>query len=649
MTEYFEDEQVEKKRKISKKTQTKAILAVAILMVAGIGAVFVTSDETTEEVDAFILTYAQFALILIIMFLAGMTVGVLAGMALTGDSQGETIARNGEANLVASSILQGAAYYTNNSKQISQIWELTFEHFVRYAELAAAFLWGPDVPYSANAILEESRAYYNGAVAITNSSAQTSQLFHQIHDRLDLWNTTPDTNAYAGKMKVSWVYGSTEFGSKTHFDGYLSSVVRNPTTTNNKVYISDSANMWVEGGSATITDEMGSTKTLSNGWNNLTSSGFKPGIYTLQGSRTYAGPIMRIIDPQAAPVLSGVVMEADTQTRIAINDTNSGGVMIDGVYYSGLSIRVSPDSGTPQTVSVTSVFKNMQTMMGDVGTTMMYANAAASAVWNLYDIAGESSVFITTLLVPDKYHNIDINAAQKSLLTAVAMVQLGNFLSAHKEQIDATDFKLTSDSMTLFCRGDIYKNNGEILYKNVIFTPLFYTKDVTLTTGNNVTNQNALIAIWDRDKTLSSWSFTSSTKIGEVPPLHSGGSIYIYEMKYGANFVNSVFLELRDIDIIDPEKWDQVKPVDPGSGKDDIFWAIVMIIAGVVLIMIAAVVAPLRPLMYLGIILIILGFVMYVMSTFSIWSLIGLFTFPAVMPKGTGGSGMLFDRGRGSL
>jgi len=634
----------------SKRNKMKAGLAAAIIIAAAFCIVATTDDEFVEEADA-IAPALVLILALVATFVVGLAAGLVLGMFLGDPAVGQEQAyRQGEANLVAQSILQGIAYYLNSTDQLVEILKLTIEHFIRYAELTAAFVWEPDKQYNANEILEGSRAYHNAAMAISNSSAQTSQLFHQISERLGIWNDTTTTNAYANKMTVAWNYGTQTLPSNSHFDGELTTVVQN-ATLGQKVYISNAGPMWVFGGSATLISSTGTNVTLAAGKNNM--AGFTPGIYTLQAGRSYAGPMTYLIDPNAAPIRPGIVMEAGTQTKLAVYNPSTDKVTIDGNDYSSFGLTVTPDGGTPQPptpASLLPMFRNLNKVITQMNTNLMSANSAASAVWNLYTIAGEASAFITTLIVPDNYQTININAAQKSLITAVAMVQLGNFMTAHKEQIDAEDFQLTSDSLTLFCRGDIYNKEGKLLYQNAIFTPLFYTQDVDLVKGDNLTTQPAMICIWAYDTTLSSWNFTSSTKVGEVPPLATGGTIYIYEMKLGNNFVDTAHLEIREIHLVKAQGWDQVRPPVPEPPADpEVFWALVMIILGLLVIVVSVLIKPLRPLMYLGILLMILGGGWYIMSSFSIWSMIGLFTFPAVMPKGTGGSGKLFDRAGGGL
>ena len=603
------------------------MVAVAIMMVAGLGIAF-TASENQDTSEAVIGIDDVIILILISTFIMGMVGGYMLNDIFSDHGSGsDPTARAGEANLVASSILQGVAYNNNSIKQLSQIWGLTYEHFIRYAELAASFQWSPDASYNAEDILVGSTAYQNAAVAIANSAVETSQLFHNINERLGIWNNTTQTNAYKNTMTVSWLYGTNTFGSKTAFDGYLTSTTT-ASSGADKVYISDVESLWVFGGPATIKSSDGTKVTLKQGENDLTS-GFVPGVYTLQDGLTYAGPMVHVIDSAAASVTSGIVMKAGDQTKLAVCDPN-GGVNIDGGHYTGLSIRVQPDDGSPQDANITGILTDLRSMMSSVNKTLAASNAAASAVWDIYDILGTASSYLTTLMVPDNYDNIDINSAQKELMTLVAMSQLEQLYSSGKAKIDATDFQLSSDSMTLFCRGDIRDKNGDLLYQNVIFTPLFYNKNTLLTTGNNTTDQPAIIAIWGNGQNLSGWNFTSNTKTAGTPPLEAGSTLNIYEMKLGGQFVTSASLEVRQISYIKASDWDQriVIPIPPPPPPKTNWPPIIMIVVGIILIIIGMVVPPLRPVIYLGIILVAGGMIWlaidYFLSHVSFWKMFGL-------------------------
>jgi len=611
---------------LKKRSQVKAVLAIAIMLSAGALIAIEIDDRTTDTSDA-VMGWDDIAIIIIFTILIAATAyeaGLQAQHPESGIAQAD---RQGEANLVAASIAQGIGDQTNFTSNINTILNLTREHFVRYAELAASFIWGPNATYSADDILSQSGAYQNAAVAIANSSVQVSGLLNKVGERLTTWNTTTTTNIYKNNMTVSWLYGSTAFGSNSAFNGFLTSTTI-ASAGHDTVWISDVQSLWVFGGNATIKGSDGHVVTLSQGENDITS-GFTPGLYTLQDGLTYAGPMNHVIDSTAATLAPGIVMTAGAQTKLATYDPTNKVVKVDGQNYSTLKIRVQPSDGTAQDTDVMPMLANLLSIMSTINSVLVYANSAASAVWDLFDRMGAASTFLTTLVVPDNYNNIDINQGQKELLTGIAMLQFGQMLSSDKSTIQATDFQLSSDSLTLFCRGDIYDNNGELLYKNVIFTPLFYNHETTLTTGNNSIDQPAVIAIWGSDQLLSSWNFTSNTTSAGAPPLTQGSSIYIYEMKLGNNFVNSAPLEVRHIDFIKASDWVwPTPPVPPTPPGNSYLIQYILIILGLILVVAGLIVRPLRPIMYIGFLLIGVGVIWVVtemlIGSFSLSHLFGL-------------------------
>jgi len=600
---------------IKNRKKLKAMCAVVIMLAAGIGCAVLVDDDTTEESDAFwVVIWGGYLLLTVtVAFLAGMGAGY-AIASMGSDSGNPANDRANEANLVAQSILQGTAYTNNSFNQLKQIWNLTDEHFIRFAELSASFSWEKDKQYEAEPILLGSTAYQNAAIAVANSSVETSLMFDNIGERLGIWNSKGN---YANQMTVSWEYGSNSFGSKTAFGGQLTSVAV-PDATHNKVYISDVTDLWVYGGSATLTATDGSTVTMSQGKNDLTS-GFQPGIYKLQTGRTYAGPMVYVIDPAAAPVTSGVVMQAGTDYKIAKYDQQLDRVIIDGNQYTTLSIRVTPDGApTPDPAPITQNLKDLRSMMTKVNQTLMNANASANAVWNIFDSMGAASTYLTTLMVPDNYDGIYLTTAQKEIMLRSTMLQFGQMVQDNKQNIRAEDFSLSSASMGLFCRGNIYDSHGQILYENIIFTPLFYNHDYTIKTGNNITDQPAMIAIWTSGPTLSAWNFTTSTDASAVPPIGPGSTIYISEMKNQGSFVSSVNLVVKKISFINGTDWEQKVRE---SEEKDTNWAVYLIIAGIILC-IVSIIPRFRPLLYVGLMLAAGGAAWYALDSIGLLNLL---------------------------
>jgi len=547
---------MELSEKVKRTNQAQAVVCIAILMLAAVGMAVMVDEESTIEVDAI----DPITIGIILILLTSAMLATLAYVLLTmQDNHGnDEWTRNMETQSVAQSIGIGLAYYRNALDNYINIWKLTDEHFIRNAEISAASLYQKDKAYNSVEVLEEAGVYLNAAYMLANSGSQVSEHFHNLNERLSTWNNTP---TYQNKMTLDWHYGSQFFGSKSNFDGWLKTSV-SPIEGKDRAYISG-GDFWSFGGSATLTALNGTTVTVPEGKTDLDALGsFSPGIYKLPTGRQFAGDMVYIIDPNAAPISSAIVMMADTNYKLATLN-NNGKVIVDGSQYDNLSIRISPEGGTPIDTNVTSGLTRYTELQTAVNRTIVNVNNSASTVWNIYTAAGAVSYYLTTLMVPNVYQDINITQAQQELITKIALVQLADFTMANKEKIEAGDYQLSTDSMTLFVRGDLKDRQGNILHENVIFTPFYYGQDVDLHVGSNIQTQTAIVPIWSMTgSTLSSWSFTSSTREATMTTLNTGYEMYVYEILYDGQFVSDVHLDVKNIDIIDPQEL-PIDPIDP--------------------------------------------------------------------------------------
>ena len=601
----------------------KAILAVALLMAVAIGGAIIVDDDMTDESDAVIPAF-----VILGVFILGAVIGGVTVWLWPDEESGPNndYTRSVEAEKVAESILAGLAYYRNALNNYDQVWKLTDEHWIRAAEITAAATWSDSKDYDPSVIMLDSGLYTNSANMMVNASAQVSEHFHSISDRLNSWN---GLETYSNKMTLEWRYGSQKISSKTSFDGWLKSVVDVQSADRDKAFLVG-GDFWNFGsGSATLTGSDGLTITVPSGHTDLDSiPAFQAGVYELQSGHQYAGDMLYVIDSQAVPITSGIVMKAGATEKLAIYQ--NGRVVVDSASYDTLSIAVVPDGGSPQVVDISkntptdlpnSALNKFNTLMGTVNHSMAAANSAAVTMWNIYDRAGEASIYLTTLMVPNFYDNVQITQAQQEIITTLAMEQLAKYWQANGGKIKTGNYTFTEKSMNLYVRGDIIDQKGDILFRNAIFSPFYYGQDLTLTTGSNPQTQPAIIAIWDHDKNLSSWNPGANITEAQLTTTSTGHSIFVHEIMYDGQIVSSVNLDIKNIDIIDPE---QIKPIitpDPPGSSD---WIQMLCIILIILGLASVLLYPLHKRIFLsggGVICIIIGGVLYVIKD----SLIGGF------------------------
>jgi len=562
---------------------------IAAMMVSCVAAGAVLQHEDVEEAEAIDPVTAGIIVGLLFGGLTGFVIGSALNAAMNPPGGVPEATRNAEANAVGASIAQGMLYYDNTLRNYTQIWTLTDEHWIRQAELAAAFTWEKDKAFDMSQIMSSANIYANNAHMTHNAVAEVEVHFESIAQRLALWNE--ETTTYKDKMQIGWAYGLTEKMSRSTFEGHLGTTVK-PTTTHNKVYISNEGDaakyLWVFGGAATMTAADGTVYNLTDGRNNIaTIAGWEPGVYTLQEGRQYLGVMAKVNDPAAMTPHAGIVFAADGGYKLAAYTGSK--IVIDGVQYNDLSLRVSPDGGTTRTESIKNALTGMEMIIAAVNTTMAHASSAAAAVWNIYTKAGQASAYLTTLTIPNNYKNVEISTAQREVITILSLEQLAKYWNESGGKIKTGDYKLSDDSMQLFVRGDLYSRTGEKLYTNVIYTPFYYGANQNLQTGLNVQSQPCIIAVWDTGVTaLSGWDATANIGTMSTLSMAAGSKMDIYEMYYAGSPVSTMTLEVRGIDIIDGNDIDPTPtppPVPPKPDKTNWLQIAMYIIGAMLLLM----------------------------------------------------------------
>lgn len=555
-------------------TKIASVAIVMCLAAVSIGGAILV-DEDTEDSDAIIVGTLLFAGIIIAAYTAG--IGTYALYDMIADS-GNTADhdRQTEALTVATSILNGMTYYSNALANYDQIWKLTDEHWIRQAELAASFLWSSNSDYDPSKILTYSETYQNCAYMLENASAQINAHFTSLSERMKLWN---QTDTYKDMMSLKWSYGSSGTSSNSSFDGHLYAATTVSLESADTVFVTG-GDLWVFGGSATMAATDGTTIILQEGCNDLDStSTFTPGEYDLQTGRQYAGFMLPTLQADSASVTTGLVMQAGSSAKLATYNATSDKIIVDGVQYDSLSIKVIPSTGTTATADITSILSDYYDLLNSIKSSLVKASNAAMTVWNIYDKAGSASSYLTTLTVPETYENVEITQSQQEVITILALEQLSEYYSSNSGAIKTGNYTMSNDSLTLYCRGSIYDKNGEKLYDNVIFTPFFYHSDTTLNNGENDLTQSCIVAIWSNDgSNLSGWGSTDINDTNLIT-LSSGETLDIYEMMYDGNTVSTMDLVQNNIDIIEAGAIDP-NPITPYDGGETNYLQLILIIVG---------------------------------------------------------------------
>ena len=557
-----------------------AVATVAILMVACIGSAVIIQDEDNEVEAVFGIDDAVFITLFI---LSAVETGWIIGDLIvnhTGDDDGQDddIVRENEANTVAESIINNITNYHTAMSGYNQIWKLTNEHFIRQAELASSEFWEKDAEFDSTLILEASGVYINSAYMLDNAASQINAMFDLVSDSLGMWN---DTEVYADRMTVELNWGSGSMSTKDSLKMSVGSAVPDVQDGHDKVFLTDESTIWASS-STTITSDDGIELQLERGYTDLTDiEGFEDGVYALGSGVSYCGDILGIIDIEAAPLYAGVVMGCEDTAKLATYD--DGGIIVDESRGSSVSLTIHPDGAESKTTDLTPILEDYSALMETINWTMTNAVSAAGSIWSIFDRAGQASVYLSTLMVPNNYEDMQLTQAQKVLITILAMEQLASYWDESSELLKEGEYVM-SDSLALFVRGDIVDSTGEVLYDDVIFTP-FYRQATTLTVGSNSVQREATIAIWGDGENLSSWDGITDASRAKLESIGSGYTLVIAEMENKGQMVNSVDLSINDIEIIDPGQLIHTPNKDGTDNDLDKIIMLVLVLFGILAIL----------------------------------------------------------------
>ena len=557
-----------------------AVATVAILMVACIGSAVIIQDEDNEVEAVFGIDDAVFITLFI---LSAVETGWIIGDLIvnhTGDDDGQDddIVRENEANTVAESIINNITNYHTAMSGYNQIWKLTNEHFIRQAELASSEFWEKDAEFDSTLILEASGVYINSAYMLDNAASQINAMFDLVSDSLGMWN---DTEVYADRMTVELNWGSGSMSTKDSLKMSVGSAVPDVQDGHDKVFLTDESTIWASS-STTITSDDGIELQLERGYTDLTDiEGFEDGVYALGSGVSYCGDILGIIDIEAAPLYAGVVMGCEDTAKLATYD--DGGIIVDESRGSSVSLTIHPDGAESKTTDLTPILEDYSALMETINWTMTNAVSAAGSIWSIFDRAGQASVYLSTLMVPNNYEDMQLTQAQKVLITILAMEQLASYWDESSELLKEGEYVM-SDSLALFVRGDIADSTGEVLYDDVIFTP-FYRQATTLTVGSNSVQREATIAIWGDGENLSSWDGITDASRAKLESIGSGYTLVIAEMENKGQMVNSVDLSINDIEIIDPGQLIHTPNKDGADNDLDKIIMLVLVLFGILAIL----------------------------------------------------------------
>ena len=564
-------------------------LAVALLVLAVPLTVVASDDDQIEETDGvipfIIVGYAGWTLVA--SFIAGAAVGIGGAIVSdmfddTGPNEEET--REIEAQMMAQALMTGIPIYSNAIDNYANIWQLTGEHWVRQAELTASSYWDVDVEYDANLIMDGSRVYINDAIMMANATNQINEQFTVMNEHVGQWNGSEVAQYYGdGKMKLQFQFltNNVTVTSEDEFTARMGVVVRDVTPDANSVYYAGGPIYLDNESSVTIHGSKGHDILLNPGWNWIEDADTfdYADVYELESGATYFSSAMtsvvttndvRSAFPEVAFAFTSgndsMIVSYDSTSRTLTDGTMERSAFDSSGEPDGLDVNIVAEGVGIETEDLASILVEYADLQKAITTTQTRANTSAMAVWSIYDSAGSASEYLTTLTVPDTYQNVTFNEAQKRMITILAMDQLADYWNSYGGDIKTDDYRMTLDSMSLYCRGSITIPGGEEgdqkIYEDVIYTPIFY-QDQTLKEGSNRIDQEGFVMVWGQGRSLGTYEGEYTMENTDLLFLSSGSVLGITEMKNAGSMVSSIELDAAEIDWIDAEDMEMYDPYDP--------------------------------------------------------------------------------------
>ncbi len=563
--------------------------AVAFLMLTAPLAI-VTMSDSQEEVEA---TPG---------FVAGFVAGGITGAILgywVGSHVGnhandgvEEQSRRGETNAVISGLGAGTAAIANALENYSQMWLLTEEHWIRQAELASTANWALDKSYEPYSVMMDSGVYYNATYMIGNASVQFGAQFDSTSNRITDWGNYDEYSN--GKLKLEMSVGNSTISADSRDDLKvgLGTVVRNVSTGHDAVFYAGGP-IWTSQ-ACTIQSMSGHSITLRSGWNsNLPSMEdfqFADQYYLTPGV-SFLGYFDQVIGARSAPLEAGIVATSGTDVLLITTDGNSistgsqtGIPMKDSEgNYNAIQVRVVSSDSYELSCDMTSLLANYSQLLDSIRGVQGGANQSARVIWNIYNDLGESCAYLTTLSLPNTYTGVQWTDEQLQMVTYLVMEQMADYWDRFGN-IKTTDYLMTKDSLTLYCRGSIDlmdPSTGKTfnLADGVAFTPIFY-RDTTISNGSNTTSDYCFIVVWGKCASLGGFDVASMRDAQIIyAPVRS--VMNISEMYYDGAPATTVELDCSDVEWIDPEKVVNPGPV-PVVETSDLYELVrlILILAG---------------------------------------------------------------------
>lgn len=476
----------------------------------------------------------------------------------------------------------------------TDLWAFTVNYWGRAAELAVAEYWNTDDDFED--VVNDMLTLTGMPENISNYLYSWSEAIDEAYNNLSSQSVKWDSIYESMSLSLKWNGGSlvSTNGSdpgKIVLDMLQVAV---PTSETNVVYIDTDYSdadleytyydkMYVFGQSseyAIVSLDTGAAYTLSKGSNDLNSisgsqsTGRLPsGFYRLSAGATYAGPISMSAGSDAADVSGGLV--AGNGTDLYLMRSGDSGVNV----YSSLGSIVSRSSTLSFDISYTdgdgnsatkssvlvggdyNIIRDYDALVQQISHVLGQSIDYAEALWEIFDACESSSKYLSPSSIVTGIPGYSVSSAEAEGIYIQAMMQIASFYEDNREIIDGMEIVTNTESLDLYCYGDIYYN-GQLWAENVVFTPYVTSKDITLSVGENVWSGSGMCIVWAQLDDISQWSGSVSLTDYALMDLSDGYTLEIESIQSKGSSAESVTLTKTAIqkyntgsdEVVDPEE-----------------------------------------------------------------------------------------------
>ena len=590
----------------SRNGKMAALAAALIILAAPMVAMTLPQGSEQEEAEAFSIDPTGYIMGFAMGAAAGFPVGFVVGLLTSpgGGPGGDQDAVDKAGRLAEAQKMGYASDLTRNMMLAvlpadADLWMFSTSYWQRAAEYVVAEHWALDADLDPDAALAMTGLQSSASNYLYTWSAAIENVYNSILSQPREW-----TGAFSS-MTLSMVHDAGSVPSSIGNDGGLLSVdvaqFATPSSGKRIVYIDNEAYagmapgdlsqyhvLHLFGGSASIRNvTTGESYPMGHGANSLlsvtSSSGatgrLPSGLYELGLGVTYAGPIMHASDANGPDVVGGMVVskggEAQfyalphTDSTVAIYNTSAAKLSNSQqlqmrMTYNGPSGQATLDmplvGGTGG--DRTDVVSAYGTLVESIGEVASRTEVAAEAMWGIFDICEESSMWIspssiTTLIPGVSMSTVEIEGAYIHGMRQIASLWQNNITA-----LDGAQLVTNVESLGLYVYGDVYLH-GQLWAKNIVFTPYITNTSQKITLGHNVWKGTGFGMVWAQVDDYGAWDGSTSLASSDVMNLSEDYELDVHRIVKSGQPVSEIDLTLHVIKKYNPGGTEPPTPPQP--------------------------------------------------------------------------------------